>query len=263
MLGVLSAVPEAQAALADMVSPAVDEAEGVEVGEARVAAPADEAGRLAMSGAAPEPVGDGVETGAPRLPAEASAVSEPRRDDLAVATATGAAADDSAVQPGAHPHDQNSDAPAVLVESPRGPETAAATPAPLADPQPPSTGPGAKGSPPPTIARAVPTSGQLSLPSGAARSVRWSASPDGLDVRPELRGDARITRVFALSGPPRLVFDIDGDAPRKSHVLTPANDALVTRVRLGRQGSRTRVVVDLSSEPHRVLPAGDHAIVQF
>jgi hypothetical protein len=262
MLGVLSAVPEAQAALADMVSPAVDEAEGVEVGEAKVGPPADEAGRPAVSGAAPQPVGDGVETGAPQLPVEASAVSE-RRDDLAVATATGAAADDSAVQPGAPPHDRNSDAPAVLVESPRSPKTAAATPAPLTDPQPPSTGHGANGSPPPSIARAAPTSGQLSLPSGAARSVRWSASPDGLDVRPELRGDARITRVFALSGPPRLVFDIDGDAPRKSHVLTPVNDALVTRVRLGKQGTRTRVVVDLSSEPHRVLPGGDHAIVQF
>ncbi|MBM4782485.1 MAG: AMIN domain-containing protein [Archangiaceae bacterium] len=104
--------------------------------------------------------------------------------------------------------------------------------------------------------------GQLQLPSGAAASVSWSPSPDGLDVRPQLRGEARISRVFALSDPPRLVFDIEGGAPSHSHTIA-TDSSLITRVRLGKQGTRTRVVVDLASEPHRVMPATDHAVLQF
>ncbi|MBE2249774.1 MAG: PilZ domain-containing protein [Myxococcus sp.] len=104
--------------------------------------------------------------------------------------------------------------------------------------------------------------GQLRLPFGAASAVSWSASPDGLDVRPQLRGDARVARVFSLSDPPRLVFDIEGGAPAKSHVVA-ASSALITRVRLGKQGARTRVVLDLASEPQRVTRASDHAVLQF
>lgn len=104
--------------------------------------------------------------------------------------------------------------------------------------------------------------GQLRLPSGAAASVSWSPSPEGLDVRPQLRGEARVSRVFALSDPPRLVFDIEGGAPSHSHTIA-TDSSLITRVRLGKQGTRTRVVVDLASEPHRVMPATDHAVLQF
>jgi hypothetical protein len=104
--------------------------------------------------------------------------------------------------------------------------------------------------------------GQLALPTGAAAAVSWTPSPDGLDVRPTLRGEAKIARVFSLADPPRLVFDIDGAAPKKSLSLgTPS--PLISRVRLGKQGARTRVVLDLASTPQHVRSASDHAIVQF
>lgn len=104
--------------------------------------------------------------------------------------------------------------------------------------------------------------GQLALPSGAAAAVSWTPSPDGLEVRPTLRGEAKIARVFALSEPPRLVFDIDGEAPKRSLTLD-ADSHLITRVRLGKQGPRTRVVFDLASPPHHVRLANGHAVVQF
>jgi len=107
-----------------------------------------------------------------------------------------------------------------------------------------------------------PANGQVRLPSGAATALTWSASPEGLEVRPALRADSHVARVFALSDPPRLVFDIDGSAPSKSHAMA-ASSTLITRVRLGKQGTRTRVVLDLASEPHRVTAASDHALVQF
>jgi Tfp pilus assembly protein PilZ len=116
---------------------------------------------------------------------------------------------------------------------------------------------------PAPAARVASPEGQLALPSGAARSVRWSPSPDGLELRPELRGDAQVARVFSLSNPPRVVFDIDGAAPKNSHTANAQSEGVVSRVRIGKQGARTRVVIDLSTEPHRVLAVGDHAIVQF
>lgn len=104
--------------------------------------------------------------------------------------------------------------------------------------------------------------GRVALKTGAASAVSWAASPDGLEVRPALRADAKVARVFSLDEPPRLVFDIDGAAPAKSQTV-PATSPLITRVRLGKQGTRTRVVIDLASTPRRVMPAGDHAVVQF
>ena len=109
---------------------------------------------------------------------------------------------------------------------------------------------------------ASPAGGHLRLPTGAATALTWSASPEGLDVRPELRADAHVARVFTLSDPPRLVFDIEGSAPAKSHAMS-SSSALITRVRLGKQGTRTRVVLDLASQPHHVTAASDHALVQF
>jgi hypothetical protein len=114
----------------------------------------------------------------------------------------------------------------------------------------------------PPSPRGEPADGQLRLPSGAATAVSWRASPEGLDVRPELRADSHVARVFALSDPPRLVFDIEGSPPARSHAMAPSS-ALITRVRLGKQGNRTRVVLDLASQPHRVTAATDHALVQF
>jgi hypothetical protein len=234
----------------------------------------------------------GLETPAPVLPSPSEGAGSlsvlsaaPQAHDAIVAMvspATDPASDvDEAMEPEAPPMDE---APAVEMAPPRFADAPPA-PVPMDAPRPePETLPRARAelaapsaptpevaphqpeapapSPAPT-ARLAPPEGQLVLPSGAARSVRWSASPDGLELRPELLGDAQVARVFSLSNPPRVVFDIDGAAPTSSHTATAQREGVVSRVRIGKQGARTRVVIDLSTEPHRVLAAGDHAIVQF
>jgi hypothetical protein len=93
---------------------------------------------------------------------------------------------------------------------------------------------------------------QLALPSGAARFVHFSPSNERtLEIRPGLRPSARIVRVFSLQNPPRLVFDIDGPGPRKSHVVS-LHSTRVSKVRVGLQPRGTRVVVELVSEPARI-----------
>lgn len=202
---------------------------------------------------------------APRVNEELAAMVSPAEEEEPAAEAA----------PTAEPPAASSSAP-VEPESPAAPVAAEplTAEAPVAE-APPAAAPVAAGEAPAPIAaaptpsapsheaRVTPNSeGQLRLPSGAASSVSWSPSPEGLDVRPQLRGEARVSRVFALSDPPRLVFDIEGGAPSHSHTIA-TDSSLITRVRLGKQGSRTRVVVDLASEPHRVMPALDHAVLQF
>ncbi|MBL8935932.1 MAG: PilZ domain-containing protein [Archangium sp.] len=202
---------------------------------------------------------------APRVNEELAAMVSPAEEEEPAAEAA----------PTAEPPAASSSAP-TEPESPAAPVAAEplTAEAPVAE-APPAAAPVAAGEAPAPIAaaptpsapsheaRVTPNSeGQLRLPSGAASSVSWSPSPEGLDVRPQLRGEARVSRVFALSDPPRLVFDIEGGAPSHSHTIA-TDSSLITRVRLGKQGSRTRVVVDLASEPHRVMPALDHAVLQF
>jgi Tfp pilus assembly protein PilZ len=233
----------------------------------------------------------GLETPAPVLPSPSEGAGSlsglsaaPQAHDAIVAMvspATDPASDmaeavDEPIEPEAPPRDE---APAAEVAPPKVaevPPEPAPTDAPRTETlpavspelaEPPAAAvakqPSAPAPSPAPAARVASPEGQLALPSGAARSVRWSPSPDGLELRPELRADAQVARVFALSNPPRVVFDIDGAAPKSSHTATAQSDGVVSRVRIGKQGARTRVVIDLSREPHRVLAAGDHAIVQF
>lgn len=234
----------------------------------------------------------GLETPAPVLPSPSEGAGSlavlsaaPQAHDAIVAMvspATDPASDvDEATEPEAMPMNE---APAAEVAPPKiadaapepvptdaprpAPETLPSARAELAAPSAPTPEvaphqPAAPAPSPAPTARVASPEGQVALPSGAARSVRWSASPHGLELRPELRGDAQVARVFSLSNPPRVVFDIVGAAPKSSHTATAQREGAVSRVRIGKQGARTRVVVDLSTEPHRVLAAGDHAIVQF
>ncbi|MDX2015273.1 MAG: PilZ domain-containing protein [Myxococcaceae bacterium] len=227
-LEVLSAIPQAQEALAAMVAPAEDDV-ALPRGDER----APDTVQVAPAAEVVEPSAGGEVAPAPIL----DQVNQ---------------ADEVAPQPGA----AQARGPATGVDGLDGEEAtrrgADAPAAPSVDAPAGATAASTEGA-----------QGQLSLPTGAALALQWRPSPDGLDVRPSLRADAHVARVFALSSPPRVVFDIEGAAPRKSHTATPGDDALVSRVRLGKQGARTRVVVDLSSEPRRVITAGDHAIVQF
>lgn len=259
--------------LAAMVSPAVDEAEpesAVAEIEAAAVAPTEALGEETPPGPAPENSGntgptltgapvaslDAVEQAAarpeavaaptPTLPAAAAAPIAPSKPALLAEAVEGAP---SAVAP------SKPASPAEVVAAPAGAPIAASKTALLAEVVAPPTARREKRS-------ASPAGGHLRLPTGAATALTWSASPEGLDVRPELRADAHVARVFTLSDPPRLVFDIEGSAPAKSHAMS-SSSALITRVRLGKQGTRTRVVLDLASQPHHVTAASDHALVQF
>lgn len=287
----LAVVPNAADELAAMVSPAVDEAPAVANEEnapldpalsaavpptdreqpvaaaaAQVAEPASAAAAQTAPGAPPVPALE-RELAPPAVVVRASEqvevpVGPPARE---VAAAVAARSPERVEVPAGLPAREVAgptvaarSAERVEVPAPPAPEVA---PAAVAKVVPPSVVP-APASASLRGAGAHSADGQLRLPSGAATALTWSASPEGLDVRPALRADSRVARVFALSDPPRLVFDIDGSVPSKSHAMA-ASSTLITRVRLGKQGTRTRVVLDLASEPHRVTAASDHALVQF
>jgi hypothetical protein len=91
--------------------------------------------------------------------------------------------------------------------------------------------------------------GQVSLRSGAASSVTWSLRGNELRIAPVLR-QGQVRRSFFLSSPPRVVFDVEGLAPA-SNTVTEASGPSVSRVRVGAQGTATRVVVDLVRPPRR------------
>ena len=267
-LAVVSVAQRTTDELAAMVSPAVDETEP----EAPAVAATDALRDETPPAPVPETSGDLVptppgapvasldavapppaplaEVPAPPKPAVVGEVVAPQAGPPAAPSKTAVLADVAATPAGAPVAPPK---PAVLAEVVAPP--ARVTVAPTPEPSP-------RAAPRREKTSAAPADGHLRLPTGAATALTWSASPDGLDVRPELRADAHVARVFALSDPPRLVFDIEGSAPAKSHAMS-SSSALITRVRLGKQGTRTRVVLDLASPPHHVTAASDHALVQF
>ncbi len=102
----------------------------------------------------------------------------------------------------------------------------------------------------------------VSLPSGAATALTWDGAHDEFRVAPALSGDAKTTKIYLLSDPPRLVFDIDGAAPVASHSLA-SGERLFERIRVGRQAKATRLVVDLAREPKSFVDEDGAAIVSF
>lgn len=112
--------------------------------------------------------------------------------------------------------------------------------------------------PPP---RANEQRGEVVLPSGAARAVSWALADHELRIAAEV-GSGLVKRAFMLAGPPRLVFDLEGAAPLKSHALAGIGP-YIKQVRVGRQGEATRVVVDLARAPADVSADGDAFILSF
>ncbi len=270
-LEVLSVAPRVNEELAAMVSPAEEEAVADGVAEMQAApnpgagpdAPVTVGSNSAAASEVAPPIAaaataDAVTEAVPTAAAPTAGAPTAAAPTAAAPTAAAptAAAPTAAAPTAAAPTAASTVAPTGAAPTAAAPTAAAPTAA-----APTAVAPTAAVRPRKSSA-APNTEGQLRLPSGAAASVSWSPSPEGLDVRPQLRGEARVSRVFALSDPPRLVFDIEGGAPSHSHTLA-TDSLLITRVRLGKQGTRTRVVVDLASEPHRVMPATDHAVLQF
>ncbi len=111
--------------------------------------------------------------------------------------------------------------------------------------------------PPPQAA-----AGKVAIPSGAAKSVSWTPRDDGFALRTELRDGAKVSHVFPLAGPPRLVLELTGVAPKKNFV-SAEQTGQVTRVRMARQGKYTRVVLDLAAPVRKLVPLGATTLVSF
>ena len=114
---------------------------------------------------------------------------------------------------------------------------------------------------PPSPAPAAPEH-SVALPSGAATALTWDGAHDEFRVAPALSEQAKHTKVYLLSDPPRLVFDIDGAAPAASHSIA-SGERLFRRIRVGKQASATRVVIDLARAPQSFIDEDGAAIISF
>jgi hypothetical protein len=111
-------------------------------------------------------------------------------------------------------------------------------------------------------AKSNPAQGRLALPSGAAQSLTWEEREAAVHVRLTLAPGVTVGRRFLLAGPPRLVMDLDGRAPTRSHTLE-AKASWLERVRIGPHGASTRVVVDLASAPAAMTQSAEGVTLTF
>lgn len=104
--------------------------------------------------------------------------------------------------------------------------------------------------------------GVVKLPSGGAKELAWEFGGNTLRVSAAPAAKASLLKSFALAKPSRLVFDLAGRAPAKSHVVT-TKAPFVKDVRVGRLGKGTRVVVDLSKTPMKVAEEAGALVLTF
>jgi hypothetical protein len=151
------------------------------------------------------------------------------------------------------------DAPSLSVASSKAaPSKASGSPAALAD----SARPALASSKAAKKSAGSTQKGTVKLPSGSAPSLAWTLAGTELRLSPELAGQAQVTRAFVLTGPPRAVFDVSGSPPQRSH-LVPAAPPYSTAVRLGKQTSGTRIVVDLDAAPKHSSQDGEALVLSF
>jgi hypothetical protein len=106
------------------------------------------------------------------------------------------------------------------------------------------------------------STGQVWLPSGAASALTWSLEGESVRVGVGLTPGATVSRRFLLDGPPRLVLDLDGRAPVKSQTVR-ADAPWLKRVRIGRHGTTTRLVIDLTRAPVDLQPTEQGVALSF
>ncbi|MBL8957503.1 MAG: PilZ domain-containing protein [Myxococcaceae bacterium] len=133
-----------------------------------------------------------------------------------------------------------------------GPAPAAAevpTPAPALEEAPPKAEPVMAAAAPAAVKSSEPalsSAGLLPLPKCGASSLRWSqrGSHTELEVAPASGG--KVAAAFRMKNPERLVIDLTGPAPKRSHVVKAAEIPNVSALRIGkRKGGGTRLVLDL------------------
>lgn len=114
-----------------------------------------------------------------------------------------------------------------------------------------------KTEPPPSAPTSSKT-GQLALPSGAAKQLKWKLEGKELHLDPGVS----VTKAFLLTSPARAVFDLSGNAPKSSATVS-ASFPHAKSVRVGKQGKNTRVVVDLDQAPTAHKQVGAALVLTF
>lgn len=268
-------------------SPAVEPAAAVTAAEADVEPAAAEAA-VAAAPSAPEPTPTRAAVAEPTTvalaapgPDEAAAspgASAPGRTAAAESEPKAAPADEALAEKTASAPTRTAGseakaapvaAPAMPADEAPGMKTASADLAPRAPAPakviPAESAPTPKTAPAPKIAAAKSrpgAQGRLALPSGAAQTLSWEERGDAIHVGLALAPGATVGRRFLLAGPPRLVMDLDGRAPKKSLTLE-AKAPWLKQVRIGPHGASTRVVVDLASAPAAMTQGDDGVTLTF
>jgi len=98
----------------------------------------------------------------------------------------------------------------------------------------------------------------FAIPSGAIRSIVTSVDDEQLAVNLTLAGGSAIVKAFTLKHPDRLVIDVRGSAPKKSH--TASGSGVILKVRTGKQGKGTRLVLDLAHPPGKPVVVSGSAV---
>lgn len=155
----------------------------------------------------------------------------------------------TAAPPQPVPESRQSEAPALAPATPARPDPAAAAPAPdrpAPKPAAPLTRPD----------KAAPAAQPANAPARAASAKAGKitnfvvfARENGATIRMEGNGKIKYSSMN-LENPSRLVVDMDGTWEFPARLPIPKNE-MVTNIRVGKNGDKTRVVIDLKGKPRR------------
>jgi hypothetical protein len=122
--------------------------------------------------------------------------------------------------------------------------------------------------PAPLVTRTVFTAAQpaslssTAVPSGAARLITVSRVSGSLRFAVDPVAGGLVTSVRALQNPPRLILDVSGIPPVSEHELN-VKDPELGKIIVSKQGKATRLTVNLTRTPSRVVQQGDSALISY
>lgn len=91
------------------------------------------------------------------------------------------------------------------------------------------------------------STGLLPLPKCAASSLRWAQRSGRLELEVAAAAGGKFAAAFRMKNPERLVIDLNGASPKRSHVVKATDIPNVSALRIGkRKSGGTRLVLDLS-----------------
>ena len=92
--------------------------------------------------------------------------------------------------------------------------------------------------------------------------VNVSRVSGSLRVAVDAVAGGRVSAVATLQNPARLVIDVAGLPPIGKHELA-LSDSELRRISVVKQGTGTRLIIELVRLPTRVVQQGDSALISF